>query len=144
MPLIPASHTTWRNWLKRHPETLVLSRDTGHQRNYDVSPYRQYRRGDGLMFPVAEKNRNYDNKELTLGVTIAGVSKAYPFVELSKNRAHSFTDDINGQAVTIEWSEKDRFARALSEEGDEIPSVIGYWFAWFAFHPDTAIFRAAD
>ena len=84
------------------------------------------------------------NKELTLGVTIGEVSKAYPFEELSKLSSNSITDVVNGESVTIEWSEKDQSARILSQEGDEIPTVIGYWFAWFAFHPDTEIFRAGD
>jgi hypothetical protein len=34
------------------------------------------------MFPVAQKNRAYKNKEHVLGVTIDGVHKAYPFREL--------------------------------------------------------------
>ena len=144
MPVIPASHTTWRGWLKRHPDTEVLSRDTGHRRNYRESPYRAYKRRGSLMYPVNAENRAYRNKELTLGVTIGEVSKAYPFEELSKLSSNSITDVVNGELVTIEWSEEDQSARILSQEGDEIPTVIGYWFAWFAFHPDTEIFRAGD
>jgi hypothetical protein len=34
--------TTWGRWRERHPGTLVLSRDTGHARNYDSDPYGSY------------------------------------------------------------------------------------------------------
>lgn len=144
MPPVTAAHTTWRGWLERHPETLVLSRDTGYRRNYNRSPYLEYRRGGGLMFPVAERNRSFRNKELALGIIVGNTSKAYPFSELSKQRQSSFVDVIDGQQVTIEWSSVDQYARVLNEEGDELPSVIAYWFAWFAFNPDTEIYRFAD
>ncbi|MCP4299769.1 MAG: DUF3179 domain-containing protein [Gammaproteobacteria bacterium] len=26
-------------------------------------------------------------------------------------------------------------------DGEELSSVIAYWFAWYAFHPDTEVFR---
>ena len=32
---IPISHTTWRDWLARHPDTKVLSTETGYSRDYD-------------------------------------------------------------------------------------------------------------
>ena len=54
------------------------------------------------------------------------------------------SDSVGSESVTIEWSETDQFARVLGEEGEELPSVIAFWFAWFAFHPDTEIFRVAD
>ena len=30
LTLLPVSHTTWRDWREKHPDTLVLSDDTGH------------------------------------------------------------------------------------------------------------------
>jgi len=30
-------------------------------------------------------------------------------------------------------------ARAIDRHGKEIPTVIVYWFAWYAFHPDTEV-----
>ena len=96
------------------------------------------------MFPVAEKNRAYGNKDLALGIELGGVSKAYPFEELAACGARSFDDDIGGETVTVEWYEEDEFARVLDEQGDELPSVIAFWFAWYAFNPDTEIYRARN
>jgi hypothetical protein len=25
-----------------------------------------------------------------------------------------------------------------------VAAIQGFWFAWFAFHPDTEVFRASD
>lgn len=139
---LPASHTTWRDWRQRHPETLVLSRDTGFRRNYNRSPYLDYARSGQLMFPVAERNKMFRNKEMVLGVRFDDASKAYPFKELRKHGHARFEDTFAGRTLTIEWLQDDKTARVLDENGEQLPSVLAYWFAWYAFHPDTLIFKA--
>ena len=138
---VPASHTTWRQWRQRHPTTIVLSTDTGFRRNYRQSPYLEYARSRSLLFPVKERDERYRNKALVLGVRLGTTIRAYPFDELRKNGAGSFEDVIGGRQVTIEWSDDDDFARVLDDGGEELSSVIAYWFAWYAFHPDTEVFR---
>jgi len=141
LPAVAASHTTWRNWRERHPATTVLSTDTGFRRNYRKSPYLEYARSRALMFPVKERNEQYRNKALVLGIRLGTTSRAYPFDELRKNGASVFEDVIAGQQVTVDWSERDDFGRILDAGGNELPTVIAYWFAWYAFHPDTEVFR---
>jgi len=92
------------------------------------------------MFPVANHNSAYRNKELVLGITIDGIEKAYPFKELRKHGAETFSDSIGDTELTIEWQEKEKYARAIDSNGKEIPTVIVFWFAWYAFHPATEIF----
>jgi hypothetical protein len=140
IPAIPAAHTTWRDWKKRHPDTLVLSTDTGFRMNYRNTPYGEYQSKGRLMFPVGNRNSAYRNKELVLGITIDGIEKAYPFKELRKHGVETFSDSIGDTELTIEWQEKEKYARALDSNGEEIPTVIVYWFAWYAFHPGTDIF----
>ena len=142
LELLPASHTTWREWRKRHPETLILSTQTGYSRNYFRSPYMGYERSRELYFPVEHKSNKYRTKEMVLGVTIDGQHKAYPFKELRKQGLANFVDQFAGERLTIEWLESEKFARLLDENGTEVPSVLAYWFAWYAFYPETKIFQA--
>lgn len=144
MPPVVTAHTTWRDWLNRYPDTLVLSTDTGFRISYRSSPYTEYQRSGSLMFPVSNRSRDYRNKERVLGIDIDGVQKAYPFKELRKNGAASFDDAVGDYRVTIEWLEDEDYARALNEHGQEIPTVIVYWFAWYAFHPNTVVFQAGS
>ncbi len=144
LPSLPTSHTTWRDWSERYPDTLVLSTDTGFKRNYRRSPYLNYARTSRLMFPVENKNKDFRNKDLVLGITANEVTKAYPFKELEKNQQKKFEDSVGGTTITVEWFESEDFARILDDTGQELPSVIAYWFAWYAFHPDTDVFRAGD
>jgi len=142
LDMLPAAHTTWRDWKRRYPNTLILSTDTGFRRDYSKSPYSGYRQSKRLMFPVEYKNKKYRNKEMILGVTINGVNKAYPFSELAKSGQAQFTDVIGSKNLMIKWSKEEQYAEIQDEYGNEIPSVLAYWFAWYAFYPETQIFQA--
>lgn len=139
---LPASHTTWRDWRSLYPDTVVLSQDTGFSRNYKRSPYLGYADTPKLFFDVEYRNRAYRNKELVLGVSLNGAHKAYPFKELKRHRETRFEDAFGKELITVSWSATAQTASAFDRHGDEIPSVIAYWFAWYAFHPETEIFEA--
>ena len=61
--------TTWGEWRRRHPDTRVLSLETGHERNYaEGAAYHDYFATDALMFEVpaldprlAEQGRGVHN-----------------------------------------------------------------------------------
>lgn len=140
IPAIATANTTWRDWRKRHPDTLVLSTDTGFRKNYRASPYGEYQSKGRLMFPVGRRSSAYRNKELVLGISVDGIEKAYPFKELSAHGESSFRDSIGDTNFTVEWNEQEKYARVVDSKDTEIPTVIVFWFAWYAFHPGTDIF----
>ena len=56
--------TTWGEWRRTHPQTTVLTVDTGHQRDYsEGAAYREYFATDRLMFQVPYQNDRLDNKD---------------------------------------------------------------------------------
>lgn len=138
---LPLTHTSWSGWLREHPDTVVLSTDTGYRRDYARQPYDGYETERGLYFPVANKSRRYHPKERVLGVEIGGAYKAYPFAELSRTDGE-VADRIAGQPVTIRFDRLNQSARAFDAQGRQLPAMTGFWFAWYAFHPETEVFRA--
>ena len=63
--------TTWGEWRRRHPETTVLSLDTGHRRNYaEGAAYRTYFGSDDLMFAVSRRDARLPNKEEVLALRL--------------------------------------------------------------------------
>ncbi|MEM7582739.1 MAG: DUF3179 domain-containing protein [Acidobacteriota bacterium] len=61
--------TTWGEWRRRHPDTQVLSLDTGHQRDYGEGvAYRAYFATDELMFTVPDVDRRLRNKAEVLAL----------------------------------------------------------------------------
>ena len=141
LTLAPVAHTTWANWRERYPDTLALSPDTGHQRDYGRDPYAGYVQSEQVMFPLRFNNRRFHPKEPVIGVELDGHFKAYPFTALERT-ATPFTDRIGDHPVRIEYDAAHRTGRVLDAAGQEIPSVIGFWFAWYAFHPDTEVYTA--
>ncbi|MGR9100801.1 MAG: DUF3179 domain-containing protein, partial [Gammaproteobacteria bacterium] len=138
---VPLSNTTWEDWRNRHPDTRVLSENTGFARDYGVDPYRDYRLDRSLWFPVKEIDIRYHPKEMVLGAEIGGRFRAYPFAEMA-GMPIKFNDEIGGAPVTVRFDRKHRTANVYRPDGSELPSVITYWFAWRAFHPDTTLFEA--
>lgn len=136
---LPMAHTSWRDWRERNPDTLVLSIQTGHARDYSRSPYGGYNESASTFFPVKYKSAKYHPKELVIGLNIDGSIKAYPFAELDKS-AGNITDKLGDVDLRIEYDAANRTGRVLDSSGQEIPSTIAFWFAWYGFFPDTEIY----
>lgn len=134
-------HTTWGEWKAEHPGTLVLSTATGHVRNYERDPYLGYAERSDLMFPTNRVDRRFHPKEWVLGIEIKGAFKAYPFTELKKVKA-PFSDAVNGRTIQIHFNPRAQTASVRDTDGKPLPSVTAFWFAWYAFHPDTQVFTA--
>ncbi len=61
--------TTWGEWKKRHPETSVLSLQTGHRRNYGEGiAYQEYFATDDLMFTIPKIDKSIKNKDEILAI----------------------------------------------------------------------------
>lgn len=141
LELVPLTHTTWIDWRTRHPRTLVLSRETGHVRDYGRNPYAGYEGEDTLMFPVKFRAFGYHPKERVLGVEIDGRYKAYPFVELGRTPGE-IVDTVAGKSVVVRFDRTHQSGTVLDGSGQPLPATTLYWFAWYAFHPDTEIYEA--
>ncbi|MFN3566534.1 MAG: DUF3179 domain-containing protein [Burkholderiaceae bacterium] len=143
---LPLEHTTWADWRERYPATLVLSTDTGFARDYARDPYAGYERVQRLLFSVEHRDERFAPKEWVLGVTIGAARKAYPFSVLesaARGRAtHELRDTVGGQAIYVRYDARHRSAQALDAQRRPLPSVMAFWFAWVAFHPDTEVYRA--
>jgi len=144
--ILPATHTTWGDWSTKHPNTSVLSLETGYRRDYSKNPYAGYAKSHKLYFPVANKDNRFHPKDWVAGVIINGKPRAYPFNELKKLDASqgSFTDTIDGVPLTISYDLSHRTLTVKDASGSEIPNTQSYWFAWAAFHPETSIFEVSS
>lgn len=136
------AHTRWGDWRRRHPETRVLSPDTGYLRDYRRDPYARYAASAGTMFPVGAASDRYPAKALVIGVEAGGRFKAYPFAELERLPDGPLSDRVGGTVLTVRFDRQARSGAVFDAAGSEMPSVIAYWFAWYAFHPEGEVFQA--
>lgn len=139
LELLPISHTTFDAWQQQYPDSEILSTDTGHKRNYQRSPYQDYPRSDRLAFPVAKRSDLLPTKSKVVGIEVDGSFKAYPLKQLRKAKS-SIEDQVNGKKLFVEYDKAANAAIIKDETGTMIPTITLYWFAWYAFHPDTEVF----
>ncbi|MCI0359330.1 MAG: DUF3179 domain-containing protein [Planctomycetaceae bacterium] len=136
---LPVELTTWKDWRTRHPQTQVLSDKTGHRRDYRRNPYASYFRSPSLMFPAKPASDRLPAKAKVLGVWTDSAARAYPASAFHKRRTR-VEDTVAGKRVVIEFNpEADSLRVAEAEEG--VRWMYSFWFAWYAFHPQTEVFK---
>lgn len=136
---LPWELTTFGPWAKAHPDSTVVSFETGHARNYGRSPYGEYFDVDTLMFPVAPLDRRLPVKERVVGVRVDGTYKAYPVKVISTSPGGRVRDDVAGQPVELEADRRAGRVRVV-RAGEGMQVVHTFWFAWAAIHPETTVY----
>ena len=142
LELMPSQLTTWKAWRQQHTDTRVLSRETGHHRDYDSTPYGNYEESSTVFFPIQERDDRYHPKAWVIGLTSGDKARAWPFKELEATGQETIQDQFDGRSLVIHFDAENRSARITNKAGKEIATTTGFWFAWHAFHPDTEVFTA--
>lgn len=153
--------TTWKRWRTEHPETQVLSRDTGFAKNYDRDPYGSYNPRDGYydpdaapMFPPLSEDDRLPPKRVVVGARTADGAVAFLKAELRD--AKLLAGEIGGTPVVATYDpaldtgyvyenpDDERFeysdGHAVDERGKRhapgslpLESVLAFDAMWFAW-----------
>ena len=85
LDILPVVVTDWASWLAEHPDTSVLSLQTGFRRTYvNGEAYNEYfNNPDFIMFPVWQQDTSQnDNKDMIFALKINDTKKAYPLATI--------------------------------------------------------------
>lgn len=134
---VPISTVTWERWLSEHPNTQVLSRETGYTRDYSRYPYGTYEENDEIYFGVENTDQRLPLKEVVYGFVVNDQPIALTEKFVLDNPA--FSDTIEGESVSLNTTEDGTVTMIVDETGEEIVPLRTFWFAWAAFHPDTRL-----
>lgn len=155
--------TTWERWEAAHPDTEVLSTDTGYLRNYANDPYGSYNPVSGYygqnetMFPLMHDSDRHHAKEMVVGARTEDRSAYFLLEELAGDRIqrtdsfvavydedlhtghlYRVSDDVAVTARDDGRYELDGETYRASELPLEKPiSLEAFYFAWNAFFPDS-------
>lgn len=99
LDIVPSQVISFASFAERHPEGLVLSRDTGFSRQYGINPYSNYdsRPGRPFLFRGEIDARLGSPVDHVLAATVDGIAKAYPFAILREQRV--INDSIGEKPV---------------------------------------------
>ncbi|MEL6415270.1 MAG: DUF3179 domain-containing (seleno)protein, partial [Pseudomonadota bacterium] len=114
----PIVTTRWSDWKRLHPDTQVLSLETGHRRDYGEGvAYRDYFSTDRLMFNTPYDDNRLSNKQEVLALRFPGAPKDQLAIDtafLNENPIHY--DRIGLQSFVVLTDETG--ANRVYEQGD--------------------------
>ena len=119
LPILPLTLTTWSEWKSRHADTMVLSLDTGYQRDYRPgAAYGEYFASPDTMFPVWKRSAAaLKQKDWIWVLDVYGVRKAYPMKILVKSPV--LNDSVKQTDVVIVTDPESEAVRAYASHGRE-------------------------
>ncbi len=97
------STVAWGEWRDAHPDGLVLSRDTGHNRSYGDNPYPGYDDVDGTPFLFeGEVDGRYTAMTRIVGVELDGDAIGVPLAALQASGVVGA--ELGGGPLTVWWT----------------------------------------
>lgn len=100
---LPLATVAWSTWRDANPDGLVLSRDTGHSRDYGRNPYPGYDAVDGVPFLFeGEVDGRYTAMTRVVGIEHEGEAVAVPLVELQETRV--VDGSAGGDDIVVWWT----------------------------------------
>lgn len=117
---VPIDTIRWGDWKKIHPNTQVLSRDTGFNRAYGQEPYGGYYQGGGPIFPIANSDSRLPEKSIVHGVSINGLARAYP--EQSVADVGGIVNDVVGSLSLLIVQDPDQITKPDRGLGSKVVS----------------------
>ena len=112
--------TTWGAWRDRHPDTTVLSLNTGHNRNYGEGvAYRDYFATDELMFSTPFNDNRLANKREVLALRFAAAPNQQLAIDTKFLKKNPVYKDKIGQQKFIVFTDKSGANRVYDPEGIE-------------------------
>jgi len=98
LDLVPFDVISWGDWKTLHPDTMVLTTDTGYIRSYGTDPYGNYYSEPRIMFPVEYSDDRINPKEIILGFQQNNIYKAY---KQSDIESHIIINDFIGETPVM-------------------------------------------
>ncbi len=138
LDLFPVTMTTWGRWRNAHPDTLVLSTDTGFDYDYSADAYVRYRKSSRLMFPVQQTDGRVRPKTVVFGFDLGDTTIA--FTEALLREQESVSYELDGKALVVTMGD-DGFVVLNTQDGERHTATRLFWFAWFTFHPQTELVK---
>ncbi len=136
---VPISTARWGEWKKEHPGTQVLSKNTGHIRDYEAYPYGTYEQDDDLYFGVKNLDRKLQIKTVIYGIEVNGVAKAYP--ESAFTKKSEISDTVGGAELILKKTDDGKIEVVNLSSKNKIIPIRLFWFAWASFHPNTELYQ---
>lgn len=151
LKLLDSVVTTWGEWRALHPETTVLSIDTGHRRDYLGRAYASYFSNDRVGFGAhgnPERRPELNNKDRIVVAYAGGQRRIYVVRDVAaaaSGASEPIQDTLGGVKLKITHLKEADSLRIEAAETDaegrapDVEVAYTYWFAWEELNPGVEI-----
>jgi hypothetical protein len=134
---VPLTMTRWGRWKNAHADTKVLSTETGYGQDYSKDVYAPYVQSAGIMFPVSGTDDRLHPKSVVFGAFIDDRYVAYSERLLKKESA--IRDRLGDRQLVVNLHDDGSVTIRDVATDESFTPIRLFWFAWFAFHPETEV-----
>jgi hypothetical protein len=123
LDVLPIVTSTWGEWKSIHPDTKVLSLNTGHDRDYGEGvAYQNYFNNDDLMFPVPQLSEELLNKDEVLIIRTEGYREDPLAISIKYMKKKKWYTDKVGNTNFIVIADKSGASRVYGSEDIQFKS----------------------
>ena len=116
LKVLPVATVSWGAWKKQHPNTKVLSTDTGYERPYQPgAAYGEYFTSPNLMFPAVTDDKRLNQKDYVFALRAGSAEKAWPLKAFDGGKV--INDKVGDMAVVLVGDSKSRTVRGYKSDG---------------------------
>ncbi|MDA9128939.1 DUF3179 domain-containing protein [Candidatus Gracilibacteria bacterium] len=131
LTVVKSELMTYSEFQNAFPEGVVLSDDTGFNRNYGIIPYGDYDNNDELYFPIEnDSDTRFFQKELFYIVNNGTESVAFLWDDLRENGEAEIV--VGDNTYTAKFSEG---LADVSLNSEILPGYFEMWFSWINNNP---------
>lgn len=121
------------------PNTKVLSKNTGFNRNYEYNPYGDYDESDAIYFPISVKDDRFPLKEVMYVIPFKDKSIAVQQLELEDGQTEEM--EVDDSIIYLRRNGSEIVAQT---DGKVLPGYYEMWFSWAIHHQDNGIVWPLD
>ena len=132
---LPLSMVTWKEWRQQYPDAQVLTVEGIHSDRYQKDAYAEYAENERLYMPVSATDARLHPKRVIYGMEIGERALAVDAGWLAK-QGH-WSNEYEGKKLLVSLRAGGEVEASL--DGEPIIIHRMYWFAWYSFHPNTAL-----
>ncbi|NOR18897.1 MAG: DUF3179 domain-containing protein [Xanthomonadales bacterium] len=132
---LPLSMVTWSDWREQYPNAEVLTVEGVRTDSYQKTAYGDYAESERLYMPVSATDARLHPKRMILGIEIGDQAIAIDSEWLAKEG--SWSSEYEGKKLLVIMNQTGEVKASLGSKA--ITAHNMYWFAWYTFHPNTAL-----
>ena len=137
---LPLAMAKWKDWQQENPDAGVLTVLQIKTDRYMKDAYGDYADSEKLYMPVSATDARLHPKRVIYAMEIGEQAIAIDGEWLAEQGLWS--DDFNDQALVATYGSDGTVSASLN--GKPITITRMYWFAWYSFHPNTALIDGND